>query len=111
MKTGKSVLVATLLASVLLACCVERRVVEPRPPAQTVYIAKPPPAEVADPMPPPPDSLPVWAWQKGHWRWDGRAYVWYPGHWVERPQHVVEWVAPHWERHADGWVMIEGHWR
>ena len=82
-------------------------------PAQpgTIYIPGPPPAEVVEMQPPPPDRRPIWHWQRGHWRWDGRQYAWFPGHWVERPPHMSEWIAPHWEHHANGWFMVEGHWR
>jgi len=110
MKFRTLMVMVSVFACVLLAGCVERRVMPP-PPAPVAYIPRPPPAEVVEVMPAPPDPRPIWAWQKGHWRWDGREYVWYPGHWVERPRHVAEWVPPHWEPHANGWFMIEGHWR
>jgi hypothetical protein len=81
------------------------------PPPGVIYVPAPPPAEIVEVQPPPPDRRPIWHWQRGHWRWDGRQYAWHPGHWVERPPRMVEWVAPHWEHHPNGWFLVEGHWR
>jgi len=111
MRLVKSVLVLSVLAVLTLSGCVERRPPPPPPPAAVVYVPAAPPAEVVEVMPAPPDQRPIWIWQKGHWRWDGRQYVWHPGHWAERPPHVAEWIAPHWESHANGWFFVEGHWR
>jgi hypothetical protein len=110
MNFRKSLLIVSAAAVLALTGCVVERHAPP-PPAPVVYIPRPPPAEVVEVMPAPPDPRPIWAWQKGHWRWDGREYAWNPGHWVERPQHVAEWAPPHWEQHANGWFMVEGHWR
>ncbi|WP_146002778.1 YXWGXW repeat-containing protein [Telmatospirillum siberiense] len=112
MKSIRSLAVASALSCLMLAGCVAHRAgPPPPPPPAVVYIPRPPPAEMVEAMPPPPDPRPIWVWQKGHWRWDGREYVWHPGHWFERPPHVAEWVPPHWEQHANGWFLIEGHWR
>jgi len=83
----------------------------PYAPPAVSYVPAPPPAEIVEMQPPPPDGRPYWHWQRGHWRWDGRQYVWHPGHWIERPPHMAEWIAPHWEQHPNGWFMVEGRWR
>jgi len=52
-----------------------------------------------------------YVWTPGYHRWDGNAYVWAPGAWVQPPRAHARWVAHHWERRGNGWVMVEGHWR
>ncbi len=47
----------------------------------TTVVATPPPGVVivapgAPPLPPPPG-----AWVPGQYEWDGRAWIWVPGHW------------------------------
>ena len=74
-----------------------------------VYVPAPPP-------PPPAEVIGVapshrHAWVPGFHRWDGRAYVWVPGHWAVRPRSRAKWVPGHWERHHRGWYFVEGHWR
>ena len=36
-------------------------------------------------------------WQPGHWRWNGRHYVWVSGRYVEIPRHRHHWDSGHWE--------------
>lgn len=48
-------------------------------------------------------------WIRGHWQWDGRAYVWTPGRWEVRRTHEV-WVAGHWRATSGGYVWVPGHW-
>lgn len=50
-------------------------------------------------------------WIRGYHRWDGRAYVWVPGHWEVPPREHVVWVSPRWEHRHGGYVFIAGHWR
>jgi hypothetical protein len=50
-------------------------------------------------------------WTPGYHRWDGRAYGWVPGAWVQPPRARAHWVAPHWRRRGHEWVFVEGHWR
>jgi hypothetical protein len=122
------VCIRTGLAAAILVCGVTQAFAQSPPPAYqyapppqqggpppappgTVYVPAAPPAEIVEMQPPPPDRRPIWHWQKGHWRWDGRQYAWFPGRWVERPPHMHEWVPAHWERHPNGWFMVEGHWQ
>ena len=88
------------------------------PPAQAgvhvgVVIPVGPPEPRAEPVPPPPrhyraDHV---VWQPGHWRWNGRDYVWVSGRYVEIPRHRHGWDAGHWERRPGGWVWFDGRWR
>ena len=113
-KTTLAVLFSLVLLILTTSACVERVVERPAPPpAQAVvYVQKPPPAEIVEVVPAPPGPANVWVWQKGHWRWDGYNYHWFPGHWVQRPPNVTVWVAPHWEaRGGNGFVFVEGTWR
>lgn len=88
-----------------LAACVER--VESR----EVVVSRPPPAPVTEVVPAAPGPAELWAWQPGHWRWDGREYAWQPGRYVERPHRAAQWVPPHWETRGPNWVYAAGHWR
>jgi len=71
------------------------------------------------PVPPPPPAVEVvgvapsrrHVWIAGYHRWDGRAHVWVPGHWVVRPRARAHWKAGHWAKHRRGYYWIEGHWR
>ncbi|WP_420242676.1 hypothetical protein [Roseiterribacter gracilis] len=50
-------------------------------------------------------------WDPGHWHWNGVAYVWEAGHWVERPHVRAVWEPGHWVAREGGWVWVGGHWR
>jgi WXXGXW repeat (2 copies) len=54
---------------------------------------------------------PGYVWTPGYHRWDGNAYVWTRGAWVQPPRPHARWVAHHWEHRRGGYVMVEGHWR
>jgi hypothetical protein len=94
---------ATLGLGVAVSGCVERVVERP-------VTAAPPPARV-EVVPAPPGPQEVWVWQPGHWRWNGREYVWTPGRYVEKPVRTAQWVPPEWVPRGNGWVFVEGHWR
>ena len=72
-----------------------------------ITIAPPPPRHEV----PPPAPHPGWVWQAGYHRWDGHAYVWVPGTWVEPPHPHARWVPGHWAPRHGEYVWIEGHWR
>jgi hypothetical protein len=96
----KHLLTAALLA--LLACSAAQaqvvvRIGPPRPPLEVI------PAR--------PIGHPDWAWVPGYHRWDGRAYVWVPGHYVEPPRPRAGWVPARWVHRPGGWVFVQGHWR
>jgi hypothetical protein len=50
-------------------------------------------------------------WIAGYHRWDGNAYVWERGHWVEPPRSHAVWVGPRYIHRRNGYVFVEGHWR
>ena len=81
----------------------------PEPGLAVVAVAPPPLREEVIPVLP-PERRSVEYWHPGHWRWNGREYVWVPGRYVVRPRPAAVWVAPRWERRGSGWVFIEGRW-
>ncbi len=70
------------------------------------FAPPPPPVEVVGVAP-----SPRHVWIAGYHRWDGRAYVWVPGHWVVRPRPRAHWVPGHWAHHRRGYYWIDGRWR
>jgi len=93
----------TAAFATLLACSAAQ--------AQIVVRIGPPPPRPVEVVPPRPVAHPGWVWVPGFHRWDGRAYVWVPGHYVEPPRPHARWVPGHWAERGGGWVWIEGHWR
>jgi hypothetical protein len=79
--------------------------------AQVVVRIGPPPPRPVEVIPARPIGHPGWIWVPGFHRWDGRAYVWVSGHYVEPPRPRARWVAGHWAERRGGWIWIEGHWR
>jgi hypothetical protein len=72
-----------------------------------ITIAPPPPRHEVIPASPHPG----WVWQAGYHRWDGHAYVWVPGAYVEPPHAHARWVPGHWAHRGGEYVWVEGHWR
>lgn len=75
--------------------------------AQTEVIIRdaPPPMRVeAVPL-----DRPGYAWDRGHWRYDGRGYAWVPGHW-QPVMRNARWEPGHWTSRGPNWYWIEGHW-
>jgi hypothetical protein len=104
-------ILTTAFAGPLAGC-----VVAPPPPRPIVeqpgvaYVQTPPPAPLAEAVPPPPGPDSAFVWKPGHWRWNGREYVWHAGLW-ERRERAGEWVPAHWENGPQGWFFVEGRWR
>jgi hypothetical protein len=71
----KQLLTAAFAA--LLACSAAQ--------AQVVVRLGPPPPRHVENVPARPIGHPAWVWVPGFHRWDGRSYVWVPGHYVEPP--------------------------
>jgi hypothetical protein len=86
---------AAILAVNVFAADVVVRIAPPRPRVETRVVA----------------PGPGYVWTPGYHRWDGNAYVWAPGGWVQPPRPHARWVAHRWEHRNGGWVMVEGHWR
>jgi hypothetical protein len=69
--------------------------------------APPPPREEA---PPPPPST-SYTWIPGYWTVREGRQEWVPGRYEMPPRSGSTWVAPRWERRADGYVFVDGYWR
>ncbi len=95
-------LFATLaLAPLGLAGCVQ--------PQSSGYA--PVPAARREQIPPPPRGGDRHVWQPGHWQWNGRAYEWVAGHYVEYSRHRGgRWVPGHWVQRGREQVWVPGHW-
>jgi hypothetical protein len=66
----------------------------------------PPPAPQAEAVPPPP--APGLVWQMGYYRWNGAAYLWEPGRYVE--PYARTWAPGHLTIRDGGVVWVPGHW-
>jgi hypothetical protein len=121
-----ALMLGPVTVALLLAGCVERRVVyvhDPAPvPPPTAVIATPQ-AEVAPEVPPPGEVPPApqvdvvtvapgpeYVWVGGAWAWHGR-WVWAPGRWSMRPHPHAVWYGGHWERRGRRSVWVGGYWR
>jgi hypothetical protein len=79
----------------------------------TIIVAPtaPPPPRV-EAMPPPPPQAQVMTWQTGHWAWNGTAWAWVDGQYVQRPQPTAQWEPGHWAQGTGGgYVWVDGRWR
>lgn len=67
------------------------------------------------PPPPPmraemvPGGRPGFAWDPGHWRWEGGGYGWVPGHWEAMRGHG-HWQPGHWVARGPNWFWVDGRW-
>lgn len=105
---------ALLLLLPATACLVHGRhgrvaVIAPLPVVSIRYIDREPPPPRFERAPPAPAVDMVWV--AGYWSWDGRAYLWVPGAYRNRPHRGAAWVDGRWDRHDRGWYWREGHWR
>ncbi|MGH7946305.1 MAG: YXWGXW repeat-containing protein [Opitutaceae bacterium] len=71
--------------------------------------APPPPREEAPP--PPPTGPGSYTWLPGYWSVRDGRQEWIPGRYETPPRTGATWVAPRWERRADGYVFVDGYWR
>lgn len=79
-----------------------------RPPAETIAAPQPPPPTRAE-IPPPAPS-PQALWRFGHWSWNGKQFLWNPGHYVERPSPEASWIPGYWEQRPEGWIRVDDQW-
>jgi hypothetical protein len=80
----------------------------------TIIIAPtaPPPPRVEIVPAAPPQSTQAMGWQAGHWAWNGTAWSWEEGQYVQAPQAAAVWEPGHWSQQASGgYVWVDGHWR
>lgn len=101
--------VSLLLAAVVLAGLVVTPTAVLADVKVRVYVPAPPPNAPAEVIGVAPSHR--HGWVNGYHQWDGRAYVWVPGHWAVRPRPRVKWSTGHWERNPRGWYWVEGRWR
>lgn len=94
-----------LAAAMILMLGVGSAMAQPHGPPG--YAPIPPPR--AERVPPPPHGR--FAWQPGHWHWDGFRYVWIGGRYVEHrhPRHWIDggWV---WSPREGRWIWRPAHW-
>lgn len=77
--------------------------------AHAQYATSAPPPPVAEqPGPTPYGGA---AWIPGHQRWNGRRYVWVPGHYVHARRPGAVYVPGRWVQSRRGWAWRPGHWR
>ena len=72
----------------------------------TLNFGPPPPPPYARPMPPPRRG---YIWADGHYRWNGRRYVWQEGTWV-RARRGRHYAQPRWDQDGDRWRYRPGGW-
>jgi hypothetical protein len=71
-----------------------------------VEINTAPPADRVEVVPAP---RPGYVYERGHYAWDGHAYVWTEGRFIEeRPGHV--YTQPMIEHRGEHFVFRKGHW-
>jgi hypothetical protein len=50
-------------------------------------------------------------WTPGHYEWNGHAYFWVGGHYIERPEPGLIWEPGRWLNRHGHWEWAGGHWR
>jgi hypothetical protein len=43
------------------------------------------------------DPVPGYVWVQGHWHWDGREWLWVPGHYVPDPAYYDDGYGPYYD--------------
>ena len=61
-------------------------------------------------VPTPPRSNVTLIWQPGHYDWDGGAYTWVHGEWVDRANHGTLWQDGFWRSRQGTSIWVPGHW-
>jgi hypothetical protein len=77
------------------------------PPSPDASVTNPPPAPLAEGVPPP---LPGYAWDPGHWTWDGTQYEWQPGSYIIQPTYGATFTPGYWRHYSGGWAWVDGSW-
>src|SRR5690606_1521911 len=76
------------------------------------------PAVAATPIAPParqpeiinPEPSAAHVWIPGAWERSADQWQWVPGHWTEPPFGNARWVAGYWKYEAGQYVWVAGHW-
>jgi WXXGXW repeat (2 copies) len=93
------------LASAFAVGCATHEVAVAAPVPEVVANSAPPPLQVeVVPVAPSVDH----AWVRGHWHWNGAAWIWRAGHYEVR--RGFAWVAPTYVERGGSTVYVEGHW-
>lgn len=76
----------------------------------TIVVMQAPPALQQEVVTARPSSDHIWI--PGYWTWRNQRYEWTSGRWQIPPRPGAVWMAPTWERLADGsYRFTEGHWQ
>lgn len=51
-----------------------------------------------------------YAWEPGHWHWNGREYIWFSGHYIPARARYHEYVHGEWGQRGPRWVWVPAHW-
>jgi hypothetical protein len=87
-----------LAMSAQVACVVN----DTHPPDRSVIVSTPPPARLAETVPPAPAAGLIWV--PGDWHWTGVQWAWLPGHWDQPPVGMKRWNKPH-------YTLVDGAYR
>lgn len=77
------------------------------PPSPDTLVTAPPPAPLTEAVPAP---FPGYAWEPGHWAWDGTQYGWLPGRYIVQPTNGATFTPGYWQQYSGGWAWVEGRW-
>jgi WXXGXW repeat (2 copies) len=75
--------------------------------AKLVEVIKEPPTLQVEATPAP---LAGYAWDRGHWAWDGAGYRWVRGHWLITPKEFHYWQPGHWYHSGTYYFFHPGFW-
>ncbi|HBM91371.1 MAG TPA: hypothetical protein DD400_05815 [Rhodospirillaceae bacterium] len=111
----RSVLSCLVLCLALMGCStVPEEAVEAEAPKKTVFpyirLAPTPPPMAQKEIVPTPQNPMHEIWQKGHWSYNGKKYVWVAGRYMPRPSPTAAWSYERWEKRNYGWAFVPGHW-
>lgn len=67
----------------------------------------PPPVPQIEPIPPVPSG--DYAWDPGHWGWNG-TWIWINGRWMPKPYVTARWEPGYWRKHGSKYEWIQGRW-
>ena len=73
-----------------------------------VYLRFGPPTHRMEMRRPPRSGF---VWRDGHYRWNGRRYVWVDGRYMRQPFPNARWSAGRWDRGPRGFFWVPGRWR
>jgi len=107
--SGRSLLLGTLGALLLISFCPATQVIAASDVAETidtVYVPAAPPEAKTEICPPAPEPHAIWI--AGHWKWQGNMYVWETGHWEKEPP--GKWIPGSWVKTPRGYMWVAGRW-